>query len=171
MPYAATPLIVTLSLDDGAQAHFDALRRAHFPADRLVVGAHVTLFHAIPPDEEGALSAMLAATARHTPPLDVRVSGVRFLGRGVAFTLDCPPLLPLRAILRQALHERLTPQDRHAWSPHVTVQNKVAPETARALAASLAAGFSPMTITGTGLALWRYRGGPWEQTRSFAFTG
>ena len=44
------PFILTLTLDPQAQARFDALRARHFPADRLFVGAHVTLFHALPRD-------------------------------------------------------------------------------------------------------------------------
>jgi hypothetical protein len=42
------PLIVTLLLDDAAQARFDRLRAAHFPSARNHLAAHVTLFHALP---------------------------------------------------------------------------------------------------------------------------
>ena len=48
MTTAARPLVVTLALDDDAQARLDALRRTHFPSDRNVVPAHVSLFHALP---------------------------------------------------------------------------------------------------------------------------
>lgn len=47
------PLIVTLALDEQAQARFDALRSRHFPPDRNVLDAHVTLFHALPGEQEG----------------------------------------------------------------------------------------------------------------------
>jgi 2'-5' RNA ligase len=164
-------MIVTLLLDEASQAHFDALRRAYFPPERLVVGAHVTLFHAVPADEEAALTALLATAARSTAPLPIVVSGVRFLGRGVAFSLECAALITLRAQLRMALHERLTPQDRQRWAPHITVQNKVAPEAARALFTQLSAGFEPSTVTGIGLGLWRYRGGPWEAVSAHRFAG
>src|SRR6476469_7699644 len=46
------PLIVTLLLDDAAQQRFDALRTAHFPAERNHLAAHVTLFHALPGEQE-----------------------------------------------------------------------------------------------------------------------
>ncbi len=60
-------------------------------------------------------------------------------------------------------------QDRGKNELHVTVQNKVDPAAARALQARLAAVFEPETVVGTGLALWRYRGGPWEPVRTFPF--
>lgn len=44
---------------------------------------------------------------------------------------------------------------------HVTVQNKVDSAVARALHEDLAAGFAPWTVRCTGLAPWRFLGGPW----------
>ena len=42
------PLVLTLLLDADTQAWLDSLRRAHFPPERNLVPAHVTLFHACP---------------------------------------------------------------------------------------------------------------------------
>ena len=58
------PLVVTLLLDEVAQERFDALRRAHFPADRNHLQAHVTLFHALPGEHEERVRADLAQAAR-----------------------------------------------------------------------------------------------------------
>ncbi|MEJ7664833.1 MAG: hypothetical protein WKG07_37635 [Hymenobacter sp.] len=49
------------------------------------------------------------------------------------------------------------------------MQNKVDPAVARALLAELSAGFGRSDVQGTGLALWAYRGGPWERRRVFEF--
>jgi hypothetical protein len=78
----------------------------------------------------------------------------------------------LRAELARRWAQWLTPQDRQGFRPHVTVQNKVPVEEARALKASLEAGFSPLEARGEGLLLWRYLGGPWalETEVPFAFT-
>lgn len=43
----------------------------------------------------------------------------------------------------------------------MTVQNKVDSAVARALHEDLAAGFAPWTVRCTGLAPWRFLGGPW----------
>jgi hypothetical protein len=63
----------------------------------------------------------------------------------------------------------LTPQDQQKLRPHVTVQNKVDPQAARALYEQLKADFVPFEATGTGLQLWAYRGGPWEAIQTFDF--
>jgi 2'-5' RNA ligase len=164
---ALPPFILTLTLDPEAQADFDAVRSAHFPRTRLLVGAHVTLFHALPNDAD--IAPAIKVQASNTAAFPVSVSGLRFLGRGVAFVLDSARLHQVRAHLRQLWAPRLTPQDRQPWRPHVTIQNKVEPAVAKALHAELASAFVPYMITATGLTLWRYRNGPWDPAGQFPF--
>jgi len=162
------PLIVTLLLEPSAQERFDRLRAAHFPADRNHLAAHVTLFHALPGAEVDLVAADLASAANR-PAFDVAVSGVRSLGRGVAYTLDAPELTALRASLARAWSSMLTPQDRQRHAPHVTVQNKVEPAVARALLDRLTAEFVPYRVGARGLGLWRYLGGPWAPVAEYEF--
>jgi 2'-5' RNA ligase len=178
------PLVVTLLLEPGAQERFDRLRAAHFPARPLRgarleraggvgegvfrLAAHVTLFHALPGAQVDAVSADLADAARR-PAFDVAVTGLRLLGRGVAYTLDGPELTALRAGLAAVWEPWLTPQDRQRHAPHVTVQNKVDPAVARALRDRLAAEFVPHRVGARGLGLWRYLGGPWAPVAEYAF--
>ncbi len=163
-----SPLIVTLLLDDDAQQRFDRLRAAHFPVERNHLQAHVTLFHALPGEHLAEVRDELAAVAAR-PPFEVAVTGVRFLGRGVALDLDADELTRLRARLAAAFGPWLTRQDQQWSRPHVTVQNKVEPAVARALHADLAAAFRPETVTARGLGLWRYLGGPWSPEAAFPF--
>jgi 2'-5' RNA ligase len=165
---AVAPLVVTLLLGDEAQRRFDRLRAAHFPPARNFLQAHVTLFHALPGEHEDAVRADLAAAARR-PPFRVQLTGVRFLGRGVAYELSSPEVDELRGSLARAWAPWLTPQDRRRHRPHVTVQNKVAPDAARALHARLAAAFEPESVAALGLGLWRYLGGPWEPLAELPF--
>jgi 2'-5' RNA ligase len=162
------PLIVTLLLGEEAQQRFDQLRAHHFPPERNVLAAHVTLFHALPGGELATVDADLARAAAR-PAFDVAVTGVRSLGRGVAYTLASAELAELRAGLAEAWAPWLTPQDRQRHAPHVTVQNKVEPAVARALHAELAAAFVPGSVPARGLGLWRYLGGPWEPVAEYAF--
>ena len=164
----ADPLIVTLLLDEATQARFDDLRRRHFPPERNHLVAHVTMFHALPGDRVDSVLADLTAAAP-PEPLGLLVSGVRFLGRGVAFELEGADAVALRTSLAARWGAWLTPQDRQRWRPHVTVQNKVDAATAKALHADLAQAFAPEPAAGTGLALWRYRGGPWEPVAEVPF--
>ena len=163
-----SPLVLTVQLDPAAQARFDALRRAHFPPERNHLAAHVTLFHALPGEREDQLRADVAQAARH-PPYDLQVVRVRSLGRGVAYDLRSPELAAQRAELARRWAPWLTPQDARPHAPHVTVQNKVDPAAARSLLAQLQAGFVPHAVQATGLALWRYLGGPWEPLAAYLF--
>jgi 2'-5' RNA ligase len=162
------PLLVTLALDDPSQSHLQALRDAHFPPERNVVPAHVSLFHALPGEELSQVLSDVREVAGR-PPLTVQVTGVRSLGRGTALVLESPELLVVRAELAQRWRDWLTRQDAQRFSPHVTVQNKVDPAQARALLGQLQAEFSPWSMTGTGLHVWRYLGGPWELVETVPF--
>ena len=162
------PLILTLTLDEPAQARFDALRAAHFPPERNHLAAHVTLFHALP--DADAIRQDVREAARRAP-FAVRVPRLRSLGKGVAYVLEAPELTEVRRDLAYGWASLLTPQDRQRHAAHVTVQNKVAPDRARALLEELSAGFTPYDVTATGLALWRYLGGPWEHVETAPFVG
>ena len=94
---------------------------------------------------------------------------MRFLGRGVAYSLASSEVAALRAGLVSAWQPWLTAQDQQLHAPHVTVQNKVAPAAARALHERLLAEFVPYDVEARGLGLWRYLGGPWEPVVEFAF--
>lgn len=165
------PLILTAVLDAPVQRRLDALRRAHFPPERNYLDAHVTLFHAVPGAEEDAVAAAVADVARTRVAPSVELTGVRLLGRGVAVVLASPELAVIRTRLRSAWLHWLSPQDRGKNDLHVTVQNKVSPEAARALHAELAAGFVRESTRAVALELWRYRGGPWEAAARFPFGG
>jgi len=164
------PLILTLALHADDQARFERLRTLHFPAGRNLIPAHVTLFHHLPGQGIDAIRDAIEARCM-IPPFPVAVSGLRFLGRGVAYALASAELTALRAGLARDWDGWLTPQDRQGYRPHVTIQNKTSPETARALQANLQAAFTPFTVRAEGLDLWRYLGGPWNPQSRHPFCG
>ena len=161
-------LIVTLKLDPTSFQRLDALRRRHFPAARNHLPAHPTLFHKLDGKRLDAVAAELRRAVRR-PPIALTFDGLRQLGGGVAFSVASPDLLTLRAGLAQAFADQLGAQDRQAFRPHVTVQNKVAPDEARRLHERLSAGTTTWDAAGEGLLLWRYLGGPWSLEASFDF--
>ena len=165
-PRQVAPLVITLALDDASQERLEELRRRHFPPERNVVPAHVSLFHAVPEDDD-ALDVVRTACRRS--PFDVAVTGVRSLGRGTALTVAAAELDALHADLRRQWLDVLTAQDRQPFRPHVTVQNKVAPDAARALQAQLSAAFTPWSARAVGVDVWRYAGGPWEPVAQVPF--
>ena len=168
---ADAPLIVTAELPADLHRWATALRRAHYPAERNFLEAHVTLFHALPPSAEGELRDVMAALARDFPPVPARLEGVMRLGKGTALKLSSPAMLDLRDDMALRFHGLLTPQDMHRPRLHITVQNKVSIEEARALQAVLEAQIAPRNFTFSGLALHAYRGGPWDFIKRWSFRG
>jgi 2'-5' RNA ligase len=154
-------------MDALAQARFDRLREQYFPPERNFIQAHLTLFHTLPETE--AVRIALTEVAGSTPEFEARVSGVRSLGRGVAYAVESAELMRVHRDLSRQFADVLTAQDRQGFRPHVVVQNKVSGHEAKALLGELSAGFSPFVVMGLGLDLWRYLGGPWEFVEGLRF--
>ena len=159
--------VLTLALDEESQSRFDGLRKAHYPAELNRIAAHLTLFHTLPATED--VRSVLLSSAHNTPAFAVQVSGLRSLGKGVAYTLASGELGALQQGLARTFHALLTPQDRQGFRPHVVVQNKVTKEASRSLLADLSEGFLPWQAGAVGLDWWDYMGGPWSFRERFAF--
>ncbi|WP_183982938.1 2'-5' RNA ligase family protein [Sphingomonas jinjuensis] len=156
------PIIVTALFGRRDQGWFDSERAAYFPPERNVLAAHLTMFHHLPPSIEAELKHRLNEETRGVRAPDARVAGLISLGRGVAYKIECPALIGIRARLAEAFVGLLTPQDAGGWRPHVTIQNKVQPAAAKVLLGALSRDFRPRAVEIAGLATWWYRGGPWE---------
>jgi hypothetical protein len=166
----AGALIITAEIAPRDLAWLDELRRQHFPAERIRVRAHLTMFHALPPSAEGEARRALARLGPAPPP-PAMIERLMDLGGGVAFRVVSPDLNRIRRELAEDFHGLLSASDAGEWQPHVTVQNKVAVREARALLAELAADFRPRPLAISGLGLHRYLNGPWERLTIFSFRG
>ncbi|SEJ94455.1 2'-5' RNA ligase superfamily protein [Sphingobium sp. AP50] len=167
---AGAPIIVTALLGRADFAWADGLRRAHFPPERNLIPAHLTLFHHLPPSALAEVAARLKRLCAGPSPA-ARLTEVMLLGRGVAFRVESPDLMAMRDELADAFAGLLTPQDQARPRLHITVQNKVSPQEAKALVAQLRADFRSRPLTIAGLAAWHYRGGPWEPAMQAMFRG
>lgn len=167
---ASAPLIVTAELPQDLYSWATQLRAEHFPPERNFLKAHVTLFHALPPMVEGELRDLLARLAAR-PPVPARLEGVTSLGRGTALKLSSPQMLDLRDEIAEHFRGMLTGQDSHRPRLHVTVQNKVSVEEAKALQAALAPRVVPRSFSFRGLELHAYHGGPWQALGHWRFRG
>ncbi len=156
------PIIVTALFGRKDTAFFDGMRRTHFPPERNQLDSHLTLFHHLPPSSVDELKHRLNQETRGIRAPQARVGGLMSLGRGVAYRIESPELLGIRARLADAFTGMLTPQDAGGWRPHVTIQNKVTPAVAKLLLAELNRDFRAHDVEIAGLGAWWYRGGPWE---------
>lgn len=166
----AGALIITAEIAPIDLGWLDQLRRAHYPAERDQLPAHLTIFHALPPSAEGEVRSTLARLSSERVP-DASIEGLLDLGGGVAFRVASIDLDRIRQSLAEDFHGLLTAQDAGGWRPHITIQNKVAPKQARALKVALERHFRPRSLSIRGLGLHRYLDGPWERIAIFNFRG
>ena len=167
----SAPFILTAELPADLFACANELRRAHYPAERNQLAAHVTLFHALAPSLAEEIKRVLAREVAAHAAVAARLSGVMDLGKGTALAIDSAAMLAMRDRIADHFHGALSAQDQHRPRLHVTVQNKVTTQVARALQSRLAATFVPRDFHFTGLALYIYRGGPWEASGRWSFRG
>lgn len=164
------PLILSALFGPADFGYLDGLRRAHFPPERNVISAHLTMFHHLPPSVADELERRVAELCRAPAPKAVLSEPIN-LGRGVALRVRSPELAEMRAELAEVFATMLTPQDGQGWRAHVTIQNKVRPEEARALLAALQADWRERPVSIVGLAGWWYRDGLWELAFKRSFRG
>ena len=169
--HAQAPLIVTALLPLDLYSWANQLRVDHFPPERNYLKAHVTLFHAIPEIYREELKECLKRMARDNAPVPAALTGVMKLGKGTALQLESAGMLALRDELAERFHGMLTAQDSHRPRLHITVQNKVSIEAAKALQAELTPLVRPRDFAFRGLAMHAYMGGPWETLGEFSFRG
>ncbi|SFB62884.1 2'-5' RNA ligase superfamily protein [Rhizobium sp. NFR07] len=163
------PLILTASIAERDRELFDDLRRQHFPPDRNLLKAHLTMFHRLPGEYREQIVAQITMSASAVRAFEASVVGIRHLGAGVAFDIDNDALAAVRAELKSAFKAWLGPQDMQPWRPHITVQNKVSRVIADRLYGDLTVDFRPRAIRVIGLDLWRYLGGPWQHDSFIPF--
>lgn len=161
------PLILTLKLDQKTFHYFDRLRQQYFPPEKNFLSAHITLFHALPREQESNVHQVLQQICACTSSLPLTFPKLRFLGQGVAVEVICPELLQLRHHLAKQWSTWLNRQDQQSYRPHITIQNKTTGNEARQLYEQLSHEWQPLEGYGEGLLLWHYQGGPWELAAEF----
>lgn len=126
------------------------------------------MFRALLPSAEEEIRRSLARSAQSRSP-QARTSGVIDLESGVAIRIESPDLQDIREALAEEFHGLLTAQDMGRWTPHVTIQNKAEPRTARKLLQAMREAFEPRPIAIAGLQLVRYKEEEWEPLASWRF--
>ena len=165
------PFIVTAGLPYDVFAWADNLRREHFPPERNQLHAHVTLFHSFAPSLFEELKGVLPRIAGEFAPVPAKITGLMDLGKGTALAIESEGMLNIRALIADHFHGSLTDQDLHEPRLHITIQNKVSKQEARALQAEFGPLLEFRNFKFTGLELQIYHGGPWEAAGKFAFRG
>ncbi|WP_339690175.1 2'-5' RNA ligase family protein [uncultured Parasphingorhabdus sp.] len=149
----------------------DGLRRRHYPPDRNRIGAHITLFHHLPPQALDEIKSAVVTLTAIMPKPEAMLSGLIHLGNGVAYRLHAPELLDLRMELADRFAGLLVAQDQQTPRLHITVQNKVNPGEAQLLFEQLSGEFEPRPFTIRGIGLHYYADGLWQDIGAWSFRG
>ena len=165
------PIIMTAQMGKAEFAWANSIRERHYPPERNKVGAHITLFHHLPPQALDEIRAAIVALARELPKPEANLSGLIHLGNGVAYRLHAPELLALRMELADRFTGLLVAQDQQTPRLHITVQNKVVPKEAHRLFDELSAGFEPRPFAIHGIGLHYYVDGLWQDIGIWPFRG
>lgn len=129
------------------------------------------MFHSFAPSLLEELRDFLPQIVREFAPPEARISGLMDLHTGTAIALESPELLNLRALIAEHFHGSLTAQDLYEPRPHITIQNKVGKNEARALQARLAPTIEAKRFAFPALELHLYQGGPWDRIKRCNFRG
>lgn len=163
------PIILTAKMGAEDQSFFNKLRDAHFPQERNYLKAHITLFHHLPPTHWREIKNYIIQLMSEYKPPQAHADRLLNLGGGVAFHINSPEMMAIRAMIAERLHGLLIPQDQAKPRLHVTVQNKVKSQEAKILFAQLSASFEVFPIELIGISAYYYRGGPWEEIGHWKF--
>lgn len=167
----SAPFIVTAELPRDIFAWANSLRSAHFPRERNWLKAHVTLFHSFAPSLRAELPRLLARVAADYAAPRAEIDGLMDLGSGTAIAIRSPAMLEIRDRIAEYFWDMLTQQDQGGKRLHITVQNKVSQDAARALQKALSAHIAPRRFAFRGLGLHTYLGPQWETLGTWSFHG
>lgn len=168
---AHAPFIVTGELPVDIFSWANSLRAEHFPPERNHLKAHVTLFHAFAPSLREELPRFLSQLAGEFAAPEAEITGLMDLGGGTALSIRSEALLAVRQLIAEHFWDMLTKQDQGGKRLHITIQNKVDRQTAKALQATLGPTLALRRFAFTGLGLHLYRNPFWEPVGTWKFRG
>lgn len=93
------------------------------------------------------------------------------LGGGTAIAISSPEMEAHHAVIAQRFHGLMTGQDAQRVRLHITIQNKVSPDAARALQAQLEPTLERRSFRFTGFGVFHYIEGLWSPVRNISFRG
>lgn len=161
-------LIITLSFDEKQHQYFTTLRNTYYPKHCNYTPAHLAMLHRLPADLPLMDDVLKQLTSRLLMQVDI--TGITNMGRGVAYTVESVELSTLHKSMQDSFRSYLISKDRRTWHPHITVQNKVTAFKAMQTAEYLLQHFKPFSIMATGISAWYYLKGFWQLKQFYPFS-
>ncbi|KAM0716329.1 hypothetical protein Q7P37_007774 [Cladosporium fusiforme] len=172
-----TVYVLTLLTDTTHQNRMTALRKRYFPPKLNKLGAHLTLFHALPESKlQETIIPTLQSVAANTQPFKVHAAKPFRMKKGIAISVPKGQGGQRAQEVHQALLGSwkdggwLSEQDRGGMRVHYTIMNKVDEEEIVQKAMSeVEAEWKGDWGDVVGLGLWRYERGFWKWSEGFYF--
>lgn len=170
--------VLTLLTDTAHQNRMTALRKRYFPAKLNKLGAHLTLFHALPGSKlQETIIPTLQNIARNTQPFKVQAAKPFRMRKGIAISVPKHQGGEQAQEVHRALLGRwkedgdwLSEQDQGGMRVHYTIMNKVDEEEDVEKAMSeVEKDWKGDWGEVVGLGLWRYEKGYWKWAEGFHF--
>jgi mannose-1-phosphate guanylyltransferase len=170
--------VLTLSTSPELHDAMDRLRNKYYPAELNKVGAHLTLFHALPESKMDDIISGIRSVTQATSAYEVEASHVWSTNSIVAIKVHHHTATNdterIHATLRSRWANFLSKQDSGKVKLHYTLMGKVRDKE------MIEAAFKEIRdqVEGreietrgmaTGLTLWKYRRGYWESPNVFPF--
>lgn len=171
--------ILTLLTDQGHQKRMTALRNKYFPRKLNKLGAHLTLFHALPESKlESSIVPTIKQVVSERQPFSVNAAKPFRMKKGIAISVPRNQGGEQAQEVHRALlgawegEGWLSEQDGGGMRAHYTIMNKVDDEVEVDKAMEEVAGsWKGDKGTVVGLGLWRYERGFWKWVEGFEFEG
>ena len=165
--------VLTLRTDPDFHKRINNLRKLYFPAHLNKIGAHITLFHALPGSQLDTITSDLLAFTPLRTPFPIRTLEPMKMAYGVALNAKNRDADGIFSALKETWGpmggDFLSKQDQH-FKAHYTIQNKATKEVALATWEEVKDGFRGDEGTAIGLTLYQYlKGGHWKFQRHFDF--
>ena len=148
-----------------------SLRDKYFPPELNKLAAHIALFRALPGSQLPRLTQDIARLTQSQAPFSILASQAFRMRQGVGIHVkdDSGRLKSIYEELKAQWSSFLSQQDR-SFSPHYTIQNKVADDTkVDETLMELTNQFHGSRGQALGLSLYRYDHGHWRKTKDFMF--
>ncbi|KAM0702005.1 hypothetical protein Q7P35_010915 [Cladosporium inversicolor] len=169
--------VLTLLTDEAHQKRMTALRKKYFPPKLNKLGAHLTLFHALPESKlESTIVPTIKRVAAEWQPFSVNAAKPFRMKKGIAISVPKNQGGDLAQKVHGALLGAwegewwLSEQDAGGMRAHYTIMNKVDDEGEVTDAMEEVTGsWKGDRGTVVGLGLWRYEKGYWKWVEAFEF--
>lgn len=162
--------VLTLHTDPEHAERMTTLRKTNF--QRMLVPAHICLFHALPGSQIGKIKADIQSLTKRTRPFAIYTDkAYKFAtNNGVGVNVsNVRPVRRLQRSLAKRWSEFLSTQDSRTFRPHYTITSKVSEDEAEEAFQRISEDFQSSTGEVDGLALFKYDNGRWCNEQVFRF--